>query len=76
MADNKMDTYMATAERYGMRDVIELAESRKKAMDAPFTVGFVGNYFGIIPLLADLTGITELDGISAHRSFFMEIVNW
>lgn len=75
MADNKMDTYMAAAERYGMQDVIELAESRRKAMEnAPFTVGLVGNHFKIIPLLAELTGITELDGISACRSFFMEIV--
>lgn len=75
MADNKMDTYMAAAERYGMQDVIELAESRRKAMEnAPFTVGLVGNHFKIIPVLAELTGITELDGISARRSFFMEIV--
>lgn len=74
MADNKMDTYMAAAKKYGMQDVIELAEIRRKAMEnAPFTVGLVGNNFKIIPLLAMLTGVAELDGILASRSFFVEV---
>lgn len=75
MADNKMDTYMAAAKRYGMQDVIELAESQRKVMEnAPFTVGLVGNNFKIIPLLAALTEIAELGGISARRSFVMEVM--
>lgn len=75
MADNKMDTYMAAVERYGLQDVIQLAESRRKVMEnAPFTVGLVGNNFKIIPLLTALTGIAELSGISARRSFVMEVM--
>lgn len=74
MADSKMDTYMAVAKKYGMQDVIELAESQRKAMEnTPFTVGLVGNNFKIIPLLAALTGIAELDGILARRSFFLKV---
>lgn len=75
MADSKMDTYMTVAEKYGLQDVIELVERRKKAMDnVPFTVGLVGNHFKIIPLLTELTGIEELDRILARRSFFVEVV--
>lgn len=75
MTNNKMDTYMTVAGKYGMQDVIELMKSRKKVMDSTlFTVGFVGNHFKIIPLLAELTEIAELDGILARRSFFIEVV--
>lgn len=75
MGDRKMDTYMAVAERYEMQDVIELAERQRKAMEnAPFTVGIIGNNFKVIPLITALMGITELEGISARRSFVLEIV--
>lgn len=76
MGDHKMETYMAAAQRYEMRDVIELAKRLREMMgNEPFTVGIIGNHFKVISLLVKLTGITELEDISAQRSFCMEITD-
>lgn len=75
MEDNKLDNYLAIAERQGMQDIIKFAENQMKTTrGAPFTVGIIGNNFIIIPLLSELIEKTELEGILASRSFFMEIL--
>lgn len=70
----KMDKYLEIAENYGMQDIKEFAKSREKTItNIPFTVGIIGNQFKLLTFLAELTGITELKGLRAYRSFSMEI---
>ena len=75
MADNKLESCLAIAERYGMREIAGFAERQKEELErAPFTVGIIGNNHTAMALLADLTGMEELEGIAANRSYFIEIL--
>ncbi len=74
MADHKLDSCLAIAERYGMQEIAGFAERQKEELArAPFTVGILGNNHTAMALLADLTGMEELEGITANRSFFIEL---
>lgn len=75
MADNKLESCLAIAERYGMQEIAGFAGQQKEELErAPFTVGIIGNNHTAMALLADLTGMEELEGITANRSFLIELL--